>query len=210
MVDLCGDLHGLVWRLPRHGFPFEAESLPRNGIYALFERGEAGHGGDRIVRVGTHTGADQLPPRLTQHFVHEHKDRSIFRKNIGRALLCRAGDSFLEQWELDLTTRKTRERYAGSVDLERQLAVERDVTEYIQRNFTFAVFGVWDKAERLGLESACLSTVSLCETCAPSPAWLGNHSPKERIRESGLWNVNELYKTPLRIEQIRLLESLCG
>jgi len=35
-----------------------------------------------------------MPSRLLQHFVMENKDRSIFRKNIGRALLARAGDPY--------------------------------------------------------------------------------------------------------------------
>jgi hypothetical protein len=63
-----------------------------NGIYVLFERGEECHDGGRIVRVGTHTGDGQLRSRMLQHFVNENKDRSIFRKNIGRALLNRDRD----------------------------------------------------------------------------------------------------------------------
>jgi hypothetical protein len=37
-----------------------------------------------------------MPSRLFQHFVIENKGRSIFRENIGRALLAAAGDR-LEQ-----------------------------------------------------------------------------------------------------------------
>lgn len=81
----CAELHALVQRGARHTFPFEARGLPSNGIYVLFELGEECHGGNRIVRVGTHRGQGQLPSRILQHFVAENKDRSIFRKNIGRA-----------------------------------------------------------------------------------------------------------------------------
>jgi hypothetical protein len=35
---------------------------------------------------------------LKEHFVNENKDRSIFRKNIGRALLNKDNDYFIEQW----------------------------------------------------------------------------------------------------------------
>jgi hypothetical protein len=49
----------------------------------MFEAGESGHGTDRIVYVGTHTGPGNLPARLAEHFVRENKDRSIFRGNIG-------------------------------------------------------------------------------------------------------------------------------
>ena len=49
----------------------------------------------------------------------------------------------------------------------------------------------------LRLESRMISTVSLCEECSPSGGGLESFSPKEKIRESGLWQVNELYKEPL-------------
>lgn len=197
MSKICHELHCLFSGLPKLGFPFDASVVPWNGIYVLFERGEFAHGTDRIVRVGTHTGNNQLPSRLEQHFIRENKDRSIFRKNIGRAILNREKDPFLAQWEIDLTTREAKEKYAGLIDWHKLQEVERRVTEYIQRNFRFVAFRVDDKTKRLRWESRIISTVSLCEECRPSDNWLGLHSPKAKIRESGLWLVNELYKEPL-------------
>ena len=208
MSELCHDLHQLFNRLERFRFPFDESRIPRNGIYILFEAGERAHGGDRIVRVGTHTGQNQLRSRLRQHFVQENKDRSIFRKNIGRALLARAGDPFLEQWEWDLTSRANRERYGPLVDRAKLAEVERRVTETIQGNFSFVVFQVDDKNQRLRLESHIISTVSWCEECGPSPNWLGLYSPKKKIRESGLWLVNELWKEPLTAEEFEELKLL--
>jgi len=114
--EICLQLHGLLNSLPRHRFPFDELAIPGNGIYILFEKGEHAHGVDRIVRVGTHTGENQLRSRLKQHFMNENKDRSIFRKNIGRAILQRAEDPFLAQWNWDLTTRKVREPYLPLLD----------------------------------------------------------------------------------------------
>lgn len=88
----CEKLHLLFNKLKRHRFPFKDEKIPMNGIYILFEKGEKGHGVDRIVRIGTHIGNDQLKPRLNQHFIKQNKDRSIFRKNIGRSLINRDYD----------------------------------------------------------------------------------------------------------------------
>ena len=210
MSELCHELHQLFHRLERFRFPFDESRIPRNGIYILFETGERTHGGDRIVRVGTHTGQNQLRSRLRQHFIQENKDRSIFRKNIGRALLAQAGDPFLEQWEWDLTSRANRERYGPLVDRANLSQVERLVTETIQRNFSFVVFRVDDKDQRLRLESRIISTVSWCEECGPSPNWLGIYSPKKKIRESGLWLVNELWKEPLSGEEFEELKSLIG
>lgn len=193
----CASLHGWVHTLPEYRFPFADASIPTNGIYFLFEKGELAHGGSRIVRIGTHTGEGQLLSRLKQHFVVANKDRSIFRKNIGRALLARDSDPFLADWELDLTTRAARDLHAARIDTAKQEEIEKRVTEYMQDSFSFAVVRIDEKDARLRLESRCISTVSLCNECGASSSWLGNASPKEKIRESGLWIVNELYKEPL-------------
>jgi hypothetical protein len=193
----CQSLHAWVCTLPTYRFPFEDVQVPTNGIYILFEKGEHAHGGRRIVRVGTHTGEGQLRSRLTQHFLTENKDRSIFRKHIGRALLARDSDPFLSDWELDLTSRVAREKHSSHIDHAKQKEVELRVSEYMRQHFSFAVITVARKEERLRLESRLISTVSLCTECAPSASWLGNFSPKAKIRESGLWIVNELYKEPL-------------
>ena len=78
----------------------------------------------------------------------------------------------------------------------------------IQNNFSFVVFRVNDKEKRLGLESKIISTVSLCKECSPSKNWLGLSSPKQKICESGLWLVNELYKQPLSDEGMQELKIL--
>ena len=207
-MAVCEALHQWANSQPALCFPFDDASIPLNGIYVLFEQGEVAHGAKRIVRVGTHTGTGQLRSRLRQHFLVENKDRSIFRKNIGRALLNRDHDPFLPTWELDRTSRLARE--TNVVDLARQGAIERLVSQYIQTNFTFIVFRVDDKTQRLRLESKMISTVSFCEQCQPSTKWLGLYSPKDKIRASGLWLVNELYKEPLSPGDLELLRSARG
>ncbi|TDR14063.1 hypothetical protein [Marinomonas communis] len=208
MSKECETIHKLARSLKRHTFPFDDSEIPSNGIYILFEKDEKGHGGDRIVRVGTHTGDNQLRPRLKQHFLNENKDRSIFRKNIGRSLLKQANDPFLEYWELDLTTRKSKEKYAHLIDFEYQKVIESRVSQYIQGAFSFCVFEVNDKKKRLEIESKIISTVSWCERCTPSNNWIGSFSPKEKIAKSGLWLVNELYKTPFDASGIQCFSKL--
>ncbi len=211
MSEECRWLHRSVNGLTRLAFPFDKQSIPSDGIYVLFEQGETAHGGDRIVRVGTHNGKGQLPSRLRQHFLNENKDRSIFRKNIGRCLLNRDKDAFLKQWEIDLTTSAAKAKYQRLIDADKQKIVEFRVSEYIRHRFAFVVFPVEEKEDRLRLESRMISTVSLCEECSPSADWLGSFSPKQKIRESGLWQVNELYKKPLSAsdaEEVRHYLSL--
>lgn len=204
----CKAFHAWVHSLPVIRFPFIDASVPSDGIYIVFEKGERAHGGNRIVRIGTHTGAGQLPSRLRQHFLTPNKDRSIFRKNIGRALLARDGDPFLADWEIDLTPRAARAAHAGRIDMTKQQEIEDRVSAYMRDAFSVAVIPVAMKEDRLLWESRMISTVSLCPLCGPSASWLGNASPKEKIRESGLWVVNELYKEPLSDADLVALQSL--
>ena len=119
----------------------------------------------------------------------------------------KAKDPFLSKWELDLTPRKAKE--LNLTDSKKQSSVEKSVSDYIRNNFSFAVFPVENKEKRLELESKIISTVSLCEECRPSKNWLGLFSPKEKIKKSGLWLVNELWKTPLNEEELWELKNLC-
>lgn len=190
-------IHKAFLSLDRLKYPFVPSTIPLNGLYVFFEKGELSHGHERIVRVGTHTGKDQLRSRLMQHLVKENKDRSIFRKNIGRALLNRDGNTkMLEMWNKDMTPKKARERTAD-FDIPAIKEIERMVSGYMRSNFSFAAIEAVNKEDRLKLESKLISTVSLCKECSrPSTDWLGNFSPISKIRESGLWLVNELYKEP--------------
>ena len=207
MTSECESLHKIFNSLKLHKFPFNDSEIPKNGIYILFEKGESAHKSDRIVRIGTHTGIDQLKSRLFQHFLNENKDRSIFRKNIGRAILNKRNDSFLKEWELDLTSKESKEANQN-IDLNKLKQTEKEVSDYIQNNFSFIVFEVKDKNKRLEIESKIISTVSLCEECKPSKNWFGLNSPKEKIRKSGLWLVNELYKQPLNEQDLIELKSI--
>jgi hypothetical protein len=208
MSEACARVHQIANGLPRLRFPFSRSVIPRNGIYLLFEEGETAHGADRIVRVGTHTGPNNLPARLMEHFIKENKDRSIFRKNIGRAILNKAGDPFLDRWDLDLTAAAAKRKHVTAVDWTRKTEVERQVTEYIQTRCSFVVFEVTNKAKRLSLEAKLISAVSLCDECLPSGTWFGRSSPVEKIREGGLWLVKGLYREPLSGEDLKELASL--
>lgn len=194
MSKICHDLHKIFNKMNRHVFPFDNGEIPKNGIYLLFEKGEKGHDGDRIVRIGTHTGDNQLRERLKQHFLIENKDRSIFRKNIGRCILNKRNDDYKDRWDLDLTSRKNKERFGEVIDKEFQQKIENEISEIIQGNFSFIVFEVKEKEKRIFLESRLISEISNCNWCGPGQGWLGNYSPKKKIRDSGLWQVNELFK----------------
>jgi len=76
MSEICKELHFIFNNMKRLSFPFDKNEIPENGIYILFEKGGPAHKANRIVRIGTHTGKDQLRSRLWQHFMNENKDIS--------------------------------------------------------------------------------------------------------------------------------------
>lgn len=202
---LCHRVHAAIRFLPVLPFPAEKERLPKDGVYLLFEKGETGHNGARIVRVGSHTGSGNLPNRLKEHTT-ANKDRSIFRKNIGRALLNREQDPFLEQWNWDLTTKEKRALYGSRLDTARQETAEKAVTSYVIENLSLAVIGAADRTARLCLEKALIATVAQCPDCGSSSAWLGKFSPVELIRTSGLWLKQHLRGETLTVSQLDWIE----
>lgn len=209
MSELCKWLHEQLERLPLVSYPFEMQSLPRNGIYFFYERGELwGHGGDRsrIVRIGT-SRQGNFRSRIGEHFLVDASkmnfdkkrpaphERSIFRKNIGRALLNKKSDNYLRVWEMDFTSRQSRGMRAHLRDIRKEKEVEEEVTRILRNNFSFRFIIVDELVQRMGtrgLESSLIGTVASCSLCQPSRAWLGLHSPKKEIREGGLWLVQHL------------------
>lgn len=208
-MTITEDLHRFFNERRRFYFPFDNQLtyIPKNGIYLIFENGEKYKDWDRIVRIGTHTGDDQLRSRLKQHFVKENKNRSIFRKNVGRCILNRDRDHYLDRWELDSTSKPDRERNAELIDIEFEKTIERQISLYVQNNLSFTAFQVNSRSERLFWESRLVSTLSTTLDFMPSETWFGRQSTKDKIRRYGLWQVNELTKTPLSLEEWRKLKT---
>lgn len=204
----CQRVHEVFRRCLRHNFPFDATSLPPNGVYVVFERGETGHGCGRIVRVGSHTGDGRLASRLNEHFIKMNKDRSIFRKHVGRCLLAKNSDPYLGAWECDTTSTAGKLKHGHLLDAAKQLHVEKQVSAIIQTNLSFAVLPVAAKSDRLGLEARLIATVSHCDECGRSSDWLGQYAPNAKIAKSGLWNIQHLWKDPLTRPDLKRLEEL--
>lgn len=198
MTDACQYLHETFARLPRLRRE-DLSRVPSNGLYVLFEKGEKAHGVDRIVSVGTHNKQNNLAARIREHFDAPNKDRSSFRKHIGRCLLARRGDPFLCQWEVDLTTRVA--RATNEIDQDRLKQVEAEVTRHIIENFSFAALRCDSKPVRLDCKKDILSTVYHCSRCGPSGTWLGKAHRSRIVSEGGLWNVQNLAGPPLTLDE---------
>ncbi len=228
MSDICKWLHEQLECLPVIRFPFSPEQLPWNGIYFFYEDTEiSGHDIEklRIVRVGTHKDGN-FRSRIAEHYLLDEskmnfdatkpapKDRSIFRKNIGRALLNRSEGPYLKTWEIDFTKKDNRDNYGRLRDIEKEKKIEREVTQLLRNQFSFRFIILEQAALRMGsngLECSLIGTVARCGMCKPSGNWLGNYSPKEQVRSSGLWLVQHLRAKQIddRSQQM-LLESLAA
>ena len=211
--SLALKLHTLFNAQERITFPFEGKknTIPANGIYIMFEKGETYRGLDRIVRVGTHTGDNQLYSRLNQHFVKENKNRSIFRKNIGRAFLHKEQHPYAQKWEYDTTSREGKEKYSKLLDIDFEKALEKRISNYIHQNLSFVVFEVKTKEERLFWESRIIATLSKAAKdgfLKPSENWLGNFSPDLKVRQSGLWQSQHLNEAPLTPQEFEELKQI--
>lgn len=179
----CAILHRIFNSSKRYSYD-EIKEIPyENGIYLVFEKDEFYKEYDRIVRVGTHDSQDRLKARLKNHFINENKDGSIFRKNIGLALLNKRKDDYKNTWVLGTS----KEENKCKVDYDRQKEIEKEVTEFLRSNFTFTCFQVDDKELRLRLEKGIISTLNNCEDFRPCNEWVGRYHPNSKISESGLW-----------------------
>ena len=201
--SLCLRLHQVLTALPRYTWA-EIDAVPfRNGIYLVFEEGETYQGLPRIVRVGTHTSPDRLRQRLRDHFVRENHNGSIFRKNIGKALLNQTGDPYLATWSLDTS----RPPYRGMEQPEHERAVEQAVSRYLRAHMTFSVFEVESPQRRLRLEAGIIAALHQAEDFQASGSWLGRFSPEKEIRESGMWLKQGLDAAPLTEAEMDALEA---
>ncbi|MGC8657117.1 MAG: hypothetical protein ACP5UL_05175 [Thermoplasmata archaeon] len=214
MSESCKWLHESLESLPLIMFPFKLEQLPDNGIYFFYEDGEIwGHGENKmkIVRIGTHKQGN-FKSRISEHFLlneslmnfskdnRKPSDRSIFRKNIGRALFNKDKDDYLQVWDIDFTEKDNRELCGSRRDIEKEKKIEEAITKIIREKFSFRFIILSSESERMGkdgIEKHLIGTVANCELCKPSPSWLGNYSPKYKIRESGLWLEHHIKANPI-------------
>jgi hypothetical protein len=174
---------------------------PERGLYFFFEDGELREDQKnfRVVRVGTHAVTAKSKATLWSR-LHIHRGNtdgrgnhrgSVFRDLVGGALLSlrEDADDIRSSWRNSLVS---------DIGRNAEASLEREVSSHIGR-MRFVWLGVNDvpstKSDRAYLERnsiALLSNVNKPLIDAPSPHWLGLHSGKKRIVDSGLWNSNHV------------------
>ena len=175
---------------------------PDRGIYFFFASDEPRGGQLRLTRVGTHAvssgSSTSLWDRLRTHRgakrgTYEgggnHRG-SVFRKRIGEAIIEREGlHGEYSEWGVGSS--------AGREQRLKELDLERRVSNLI-RDLPFLWVSVDDEpgpdSDRAYLEQNTIALLSNYrrESIDPRNDWLGQYSRSEKIRESGLWNVNHV------------------
>lgn len=190
---------------------------PGRGVYFFFvpdeQRADASQ--LRLTRVGTHAvsagSGTRLWDRLRTHRGAlsgsydgggNHRG-SVFRKRVGEAMIERHGvqDEFPEWGEGSSAGRELR--------LE-ELELERRVSDYL-RDLPFLWVAVDDEpsseSDRAVLERNAIALVSNYGKPPIDPRsneWLGNDCPSQKIRKSGLWNVDHVDESydPVFLDQL--------
>ncbi len=178
---------------------------PERGVYFFFAADEDRETGDypRLTRVGTHAvsaGSGQsLWNRLRTHRganrgTYEgggnHRG-SVFRKRVGEALIERH-DLYDEYPHWGDGSSAGRNKRLAEVEMERR------VSEYI-RGLPFLWVAVDDEpgpdSDRAYIERNTIALVSNYRKPSldtRSQGWVGHASHSEKIRDSGLWNINHV------------------
>lgn len=191
---------------------FRDRPLPSRGVYFFFEPGEEASAGRlRVVRVGTHAlsagSRSTLAQRLSQHRGSSRGGNhrgSIFRLLVGQALLASRHDSTCPSWGVAGQLRLAAEKLQRDADTLRAIErpVEASVSAAIAR-MSIVAMGCDDEPGPHSLRgyvernSIALLSLSHCSGAVrASQEWLGRHSNRQRVRDSGLWNQRHVGESP--------------
>jgi hypothetical protein len=210
----CEQLHSWFNSLKKHTYYANfVNNIPENGIYIQFEIGEMGHSGDRIVRIGTHTGQNNLRQRLEEHY--ENNGRSIFRRKVGSAIIIKSLMEEANIWtEEDLKDwnygnfYKREQNFIKKGRGDKYKEIQNQVSAYIRTNIYFVCFEIYDGEMRKCFEKRLISTVSNCTQCQQSEKWLGKYADKPKVSKSGLWLEHNLWKDDLTDNDMNMLEKI--
>jgi len=175
------------------------QDWPKRGIYFFYEPGETRGSSreGRVVRVGTHAVSRGSKSTLWQRLIAHRGTKaglgnhrgSIFRLHVGAAVARRETNLAVATWGIGQSAdRLTRD---GEKDL-----------EYVVSKHIGAMQILWlgvddepgKESDRAYLERNLISLLAQegRKLDQPSLNWLGVQSPDERIRNSGLWNLDHL------------------
>lgn len=188
------------------------QNWPERGVYFFFDEREARKGGThepRVVRVGTHGlksgSSTSLWQRLSQHAGSKKTGRgnhrgSIFRLLVGEALRERDRAAEPKPWGIGSGPGEAARELGMPIAEVRpgERPLEIAASRYIG-DLPFLAIAVEDAAGPASgrgiVERNSIALLSNYKKAPIDPAtenWLGRHSGRDRVRESGLWNNNHV------------------
>jgi hypothetical protein len=188
--EICQFVQEIYKMISSKGMLFKGpnNTLPLNGIYFFFEKGQKilidDKEFDRIVRIGINEKPNNFIKRINEHY-KGNIIASVFRENVGWALLERAGD----KPKIVYGTKKNYKRQNSGGPL------ESAISKYFSEVLTFKAFSIGysklKKYERI--LTAAFSTYyqyKIWKKELDIKDWLGSYSYSrgDKIRRSGLWN----------------------
>lgn len=175
------------------------QKWPDSGVYFFFEPGEmrANLESQRVVRVGTHRVSAGSKAKLwnrlrthrgTRKGTGKHRS-SIFRLHVGNAISKKYPNLAIPSWGIRGTRDKT--------VLKTEINLERKASSHIGK-MGILWLAIEDKAgpasDRAYIERNLIGMLAgkSYPVDPPSANWLGQFNPEERIKLSGLWNLDHL------------------
>lgn len=166
---------------------YKESDIPEGGIYFIFEENEnraCEQGKMRVVRVGKEVS---FSGRWKQHWGQSNGGGnhriSAFRRRIGEAIISRKGLD-VPTWDFDGIPR---------LELPKE---EKEAEELVSKHIRERMQLLWVSIplnDIIPMEKKSISFISNCRKPfdRPTSDWLGNDSPYEEVKLSGLWNIDD-------------------
>ena len=203
LLDELKALNGGLRRLAGAG---EDGPWPRRGVVWFFEKTEVRRDsgtGPRVVRVGTHAlkaGLNtSLWDRLAADATGPHRG-SQFRTLVGLGLRDLMGKTEPRSWGrgADATAAAAEQKVDAGAITQAEAGLEAAVSLYVGQ-MPFVFLDVPDEPGPGSLRAfieknsiALLSNYARTPVDSPSAAWLGRRCGREKVPQSGLWNLQHV------------------
>lgn len=120
-------------------------------------------------------------------------------------MLNKDGDSYLPIWSKDTSKKEN----LSLIDSDKQKQIQNRVGNYMRKAFSYVVFQVDLKEDRLRFEEGIISSLNYEPSFVASPNWNGHYSTEYEIRRSGMWLKQGLNGQALNDDELSGIEQLC-
>ena len=139
---------------------------------------------------------------------------SIFRKNIGRAMLNKEQKiELLKYWNIKMSKPENKKYFNNELQLECR-SLENKITNYLCANMEFVVFNLEKAEDRLRYEEAIIATLHKSKDFKASENWLGNYVPtnikNNHVVDSRMWISQGINAKELTDAEFQRLMTLCS